>query len=390
MKECFRVVMVAACPYPTTQGTQVYIRGLSRALVEAGHEVHIVTYHFGEDLPPCGAVVHRISGPASYSKLRAGPAWGKPLLDFLLLVELLRVVREVRPDLVHVHNYEAPVAGYIARRLTGIPVLYNSHNFMVDELHTYFEGRVARGLARRLARFLDEQVPRRADSCIAISPEALPLLERLGVPPERLHYIPPGLHADEFPRSLSSEATECTAPRIVYAGNPDRYQDLDLLLRAMLPVREQLPEARLRIVSGADLSEVVTLAREIGVPMEALELVTTSDWPSVCRAIVEARVAALPRVLCRGFPIKLLNYMALGMPVVACAGSAKFLRNGTEGRVVAPEEGAFADALVDLLENPKAASRMGRAARTSVLNEHLWSRRVPAIERAYASMLASP
>lgn len=378
--------MVAACPYPTTQGTQVYLRGLSRALVEAGHEVHLVVYHFGEELEPCGATLHRTPRLPGYSKLRAGPAWGKPLLDALLLAELLRVVRDVEPDLIHAHNYEAPIAAYIARRLSSVPVLYTSHNFMVDELHTYFGSRFSRALARRFARLLDSQLPRRADQCIALSAEAVPVLEELGLPATRIHTIPPGVHPDDFPEE-ESPGRSAAPLRVAYAGNPDNYQDLDLLFGAMKRLREHLPEVRLRLISSADLSSTAERALALGLPRESLELVTTTDWPEVRAALRGAQVAALPRSVCRGFPIKLLNYMGLGMPVVACAGSAKLLRNGTDGLVVPFSEEAFADGLLRLLEDPGAANRMGRSARASVLEKHGWTQRVPDLERVYAAMV---
>ena len=42
------IAMIAPCPFPTHQGTQVLIRHLSTALARAGHDVHLVTYGYGE------------------------------------------------------------------------------------------------------------------------------------------------------------------------------------------------------------------------------------------------------------------------------------------------------------------------------------------------------
>jgi len=386
MSRSLRIVMVAACPYPTTQGTQVYIRGLCRALVDAGHEVHVVTYHFGEEsLPPCGAQIHRIPTLPGYSKLRAGPAWGKPILDLLLLRRLLEVVRKVEPDILHAHNYEAPIAAYIARRLEGVPVVYSSHNLMVDELETYFEGRVARYVARASARFLDRQLPRRADRCITLSREAGPALSELGLDPARIDFIPPGLHPDEFPGPRAEAPTGSL--RVVYAGNPDGYQDLDLLFRAMKQVAKSVPDVRLRIISSAALDSTLTLASQCGLDPALVEPFTCTDWEQVKKLMRECDVAALPRRVCRGFPIKLLNYLALGLPVVACEGSAKLLLEGKTGLVVPPEPSQFAVALCQLLADREEAFRMGLLARSSTLMEQDWRLRVPEFERVYAATL---
>lgn len=372
--------MVAACPYPTTQGTQVFIRGMVRALCRRGHEVHLVAYHFGEDLPGEGEILHRIPPLPGYRKLRAGPAWSKPLLDAMLAARLLQVVRRVRPHLVHAHNYEAPIAAYVVRATTGVPVLYHSHNLMADELHLYVRGRIARAMARGAAGLLDRQIPRRADRCVVISEEAVEAHRALGVDPARIHHLPPALHPEDFDGALPDPA----GPTVVYAGNPDRYQELHVLLAAMRRVAEALPAARLLVISSADLAEVAALAASVGLDPRCLELHTTSDWAQVQRLMRRGAVAALPRGLCRGFPIKLLNYMAVGLPVVACAGSAKVGRHGQTGLVVPDGDvTAFGEALLELLRSPAKSRRMGERARASILQDHCWERRVAELEEVY-------
>jgi glycosyltransferase involved in cell wall biosynthesis len=217
---------------------------------------------------------------------------------------------------------------------------------------------------------------------VVISEEAVQAHETLGVDPSRLDFLPPALHPEDFEAHIPTPA--CSAPTVVYAGNPDRYQELDLLLRAMCRVVRRLPDARLRVVSSAPLDEITQLARAEGLHPRHLDLHTTSRWGEVQALMRQCTVAALPRGLCRGFPIKLLNYMALGLPVVACAGSAKVGRDGETGRIVQDGDAtAFAAALEELLIDPAKARRMGERARASILQEHCWERRVVDLESVY-------
>jgi glycosyltransferase involved in cell wall biosynthesis len=388
MKRAYRIVMVAACPYPTTQGTQVYIRGLCRALVASGHEVHLVTYHFGEDhLAPCGATIHRTAALRGYSKLRSGPGWGKPLLDLLLLQKLRKVIRAVQPDLIHAHNYEAQLVACLARRGAAVPVVYSAHNLMSDELESYFEGPISRRFARAVAGFLDRELPRRADRCVTLCEAAVPALAALGMEPSRIHPILPGLHADEFPAAPRKPSGGVSGLRVVYAGNPDSYQDLQLLFSAMASVCRHLPSARLRLVSSAGLGPTVELAQRCGLDSRFIEPFVEQRWTNVASLVGACDVAALPRRLCRGFPIKLMNYRALGLPVVACAGAAEGVRHGEDGLVVPFDVDAYADALVSLLRDPELAVRMGQTARSETLREHRWERRVLDFERVYSVTL---
>ena len=149
------------------------------------------------------------------------------------------------------------------------------------------------------------------------------------------------------------------------------------------------PRLRLRLVSSATLAPTLALAERCGLDPELIEAHTCSDWERVCALIQECDVAVLPRRVCRGFPIKLLNYMALGLPVVACEGSAKLLRDGEDGLVVPFEPSAFAAAMLELVSDPNRAFRMGARARSATLREQDWRHRVPEFERVYAATLES-
>jgi glycosyltransferase involved in cell wall biosynthesis len=384
-----RIGMVAACPYPTTQGTQVYIRDMVRALVARGHVVHLVVYGHGEDLDPCGAILHRTPSLPGYRRLRSGPDLHKPLLDALLVAPLLRLARAGQLDVIHAHNYEAPLAAYLVRALCGVPVLYNAHNLMADELHRYFSGAVGRSIARRFAGLLDREIPRRADRCLVLSEQAASALVELGVREQDIDFLPPAVHWDQFEGSRANPGREAQRPTVVYAGNPDRYQDLDVLLRAMQRVTRKLPGARLLLVSGAEPREALQMASELGIEPPSIEVLVTNCWSEVRKAMAQAQVAALPRGLCRGFPVKLLNYQALGLPVVACAGSAHGLEDTNSALLVDDgDHGAFAEALLTLLADPERRDRMGRAGRSSVRTKHTWDQRIGQLEMVYQRTIA--
>ena len=124
-------------------------------------------------------------------------------------------------------------------------------------------------------------------------------------------HVAPGLDPAEFVEPVAP-APLPPGPWVVYAGNPDRYQDLDVLVEAM----RRLPEAGLLLVSASALSDW-----EGALPK--LELRVTSSFSEVKRYLAAAAVAALPRTTCTGYPIKLLNYLAMGQVTVAAEGSAQ-------------------------------------------------------------------
>lgn len=339
-----RVAMALAAPFPTSQGSQVYVKGMARGLRAVGVDVHVVCYGDGEGDP--GVPVVRIPHPPGYHRRRSGPDVVKPFLDVALAARL----RTLDVDLVHAHNYEALAAALAS----GKPVVYTNHNLLAKELPTYF--RRGRRVARALGALADRELPRRADAVVAIHAQAGAALRALGC--AHVEVVPPGLEPGEF---------EGVTPRragpgrwVVYAGNLDAYQDLDVLRAAMA----LLPDHRLLVVTSSPCT------------WPGATVVQPRDWAEARDWIAGADVAALPRTLGGGFPIKLLNYLALGVPVVVAAGSAQ----GLPGEVVVPdrEVPAFAAALRGAVTRPDAAA---------FRHAHAWSGAATRIVEIYRATL---
>jgi glycosyltransferase involved in cell wall biosynthesis len=388
-----RVAMVAACPFPSPRGSQVLIRELAQALAERGHRVHLVTYPFGESLTSIhGFSVHRVRAPRQFAR-SADRGWGKALLDLSIVAALYRLVRREHIDVIHAHNYEGPLIAFAVRALTGIPVVYHSHNALSDELEYYFAPGWQRSLARRAGRFLDRQVPRRADYSIALTPELEAFLREHGVSAERIVTIPPAVSPSALVE-LPACAPEAFTGRFVvmYAGNLDGYQDLDVLLDAFMMAQPAIGRALLAVIThdarwgeraGGRLARLVRtgVARVIVAPAFAV----------VRRLLATADVLVSPRSSWSGFPIKLINYMAAGRAIVAAEGSAKGLVSG-ETAVIVPNRDAhaFAAALVRLFCEPGLRQTLGDNARAAARAALTWPRVAAQVEEIYATLCGRP
>jgi len=382
-----RIAMVAACPFPSMRGSQVLIRELAQGLADRGHEVHLVTYPEGESMAAVrGIRVHRARRVRGAAR-REHWGWRRVLLDISLARTLYRIVREARIQVIHAHNYEAPVASFLVRWLTGVPVVYHSHNALSDELAYYCAPGWRRRVAGVVGRMLDRQVPRRADFSIALTDDLESFLRSCGA--TAVAKVPPGSGL-ALAATASDEGGRFAGKFVVmYTGNLDPYQDLEVLWSAFRTLLATVPESLLVVVTheaqwstraGSALTELVDAG--------SAQVIVAPTFAVVRRAMASADVLVSPRQSWSGYPIKLLNYLAAGRAVVAAAGSAKGIVDGRNGLVFANGDAAgLAAALDRLAQNVPLRVRLGEQAQAAIRAAVPGRRDIDQIEAIYAHVV---
>jgi sugar transferase (PEP-CTERM/EpsH1 system associated) len=212
-----------------------------------------------------------------------------------------------------------------------------------------FERRVARAFAENVLCTPIEQEIFRAQI-----PGASSTVLRNGV--DLGHFKPPN--------------TEPEAAHIVFTGVMNYYPNADgciWFVREILPrIRKEFPSARFSIVGAHPSPAVNALASTSGVVVTGF-VKDTRDW------LAKAAVAVAPLRIARGIQNKVLEAMAMGLPLVGTTPATQ----GVEARhereyLVADDAAAFADAVCRLLRDRVRASELGRAARAFVEAHYDW------------------
>jgi glycosyltransferase involved in cell wall biosynthesis len=379
----YRVAMVAACPFPCPRGTPIRVRRMAEALTARGHDVHVVTYHFGQQDEPLPFPVHRTPCLSYYRRLAPGPTLGKlVLMDPMLAGTLRRLLTTRRFDVIHAHHYEGLMVARWARGHTRIPIVYDAHTLLETELPYYPLG-LPRAVKRAIGRVIDRTAPRRSDHVVAVSDTIRDLLIDPGwLPADRVSVVPSGVELDLFQQAPDRVGWHNRAPELVFAGNLAPYQRIDLLIRSFRTVVDARPDARLVLVGSASLAEYDELANQLGVG-EQIRTVP-SDFRGLPAHLAAADIALNPRTACGGMPQKLLNYMAAGKPIVSFAGSGGVLEHGRTAWLVPDEDvHAFGGGVLHLLGQPRLAAELGANARRQVMQEYNWGRVADLVEAVY-------
>ena len=389
-----RIALVAACPFPAPQGSQVFVGQMAESLAARGHCVSLLTYGSGEGQSPAGCEHLRLPRLPGDSRVRSGPSLAKPFLDLAMVGALLKLVKNRHVDIVHAHNYEALAVALVARKFSRFKLLYHSHNLMGDELPTYFRRSFARHLATWAGQLIDRQLPRRADHVIALCDYSARVLEQAGVRSERMTVLAPSVEAQEpaGDREAARRQLGLADGRLViaYCGNLDSYQDIETAIGGLLAYNRSSPvrQAVLLLATHQQGRRVDKLLEQCPESERGLLRV----YP--CRTYVDTRlvVAAadlllLPRPVRSGYPVKLLNYLGSGRPVVSAGCGGKVLVHDKDGLLFADGDSLAMAFCIERLEKESGlAERLAAAARDRFERELTWKNGTPALETVYRRM----
>ena len=382
-----RILVLAACPLPWPRGTPIRATRLTNAFASRGHDVTVATYHLGTDEfdPKAYPIaVHRTPNLRFYRDTRPGPTLTKLLvLDPLLLAKALKLVRSKRFDVIYAHHYESLLIALAIRRVTSIPVIYDAHTLLGSEL-PYYVSKPLRGMARLLGEFLDRCLPRRADYVVAVSTAIADRLRH----DSRLKLISVVNNRVELGHfSRHTWPTHNGQGRtVLFTGNMAAYQGVEAMLDVFARVLDSHRDLRLRIVSNEPLGQYADLARKLGI-FDRIDIVST-DFARLPAEIAGASVAVNPRSEGDGIAQKLVNYMAVGAPIVSFAGTSAGLEDGVNAIVVPNGDIArFADGIRTLLDDVPLAKRLGGNARRQICSAGNWEQAVVEIERSALAYL---
>ncbi len=289
-----------------------------------------------------------------------------------------------------VHSQHAHMPDLLARRRDrGAPTVRTMHTTIAGQR----EGiRIARRLGGRLESSERWQVAlspilrtaersilrRRRDTYIAVSEWMRHELETLGIPPERVRVIHCGGDPERFRPELRQEDRLRSHPdrrTVFYPGRPTLVKGAGVLARALPLVIERFPNAEFVFTGGGaeEFRRLASLSPDLASHVRFLGYLPYDALPKVFAA---ADLTIAPTYY-EDFPIRILESLASGVPVVASkvGGIGEVVVTGKTGTLVPPGDPvALARAIVDLLADADARRRQGLAGRQRIVEEFSWQR----------------
>lgn len=304
--------------------------------------------------------------------------------------QFVRLLRELRPAVVHTRNL-GPLEMSLPAAWAGVPVrIHGEHGW---DTHDPDGSSLKCRLVRRAFRpFVHRYVALSRDI-------ERYLVERVGVPLERIRQVYNGVDTERFRPGRARRADLPGLPfvddhlwLVGCVGRLQPIKDQTLLARAFVRALQIDPSARARmrlvVIGGGALGpQIEAILRDGGAAELAWLAGDRDDVPELLHAL---DVFVLPS-RAEGVSNTLLEAMASGLPVVATAvgGNVELLEDGVTGRLVpSGEVETLARALLADWRDPAAARARGAAARQAAQRRFSLEAMVTAYADLYDGLLS--
>jgi glycosyltransferase involved in cell wall biosynthesis len=316
-----------------------------------------------------------------------------PFYDAESVTSIVRLIRRLRPQILHTHTAKAGAIGRFAALASGAarpPIVV--HTFHGHVLRGYFDP-----VRTAMFRTIERRLARSTTRLVAVSPEVRDDLVALGVAaPERFSVIRLGIPLDERVASSDESRSRLRAlfgvpeERFVvgWIGRMTAIKRVEDVLLAFGELRARGVDATLCLVGdGPDREGIEQRAHELGLARHILSVGYQRDVGPYY-AFVDALLLTSAN---EGTPVVAIEALAARRPVVATrvGGVPDVVDDGVDGLLVpVGDVSGMAEALERLARNPALRARMGEAGSERVVPRYRVERLVDDVDALYRELLA--
>jgi glycosyltransferase involved in cell wall biosynthesis len=378
---------------PTSGGQGVYIKYLSTAIRNLGHQVEVIS---GPPYPELedGVKLHKLPSLDLYNPEHM--FWPKKMRDLIYPINQLEFIsmtlggfpepltfgirvynylRNRRTQYDIIHDNQCLSYGILGLSKMGIPTIATIHHPITVDRDVDIEA--AKSLykkfkVKRWYSFIKMQlrVSRRLRRIITVSEcSKVDISKAFGIPIHKFRVVPNGINTDFF---YPLPQIEREKNHLLVTNSADTpLKGLKYLLHAVDSIRKKR-QIKLTVIGLPKKNGAIEqLVRELGM-RDCVNFTGRIKYEEFARYYAEATMAVIPSVY-EGFGMPAGEAMACGIPVISTTGGALPEVVGDAGILVPPaDKQALEDAILSLLDNQEKCRMLGEAGLMRVKNAFTW------------------
>ena len=367
-----KVLLLAPQPFFINRGTPIDVLLVLRALSERNDmDVDSIVYPEGEDVELPNVTIHRVPVFKHNKGTRPGMSIKKLWIDFFMFFFTWKMVRQNRYDLIHAGE-EAVYIAMLMKLFYRIPYVYDIDSSNAQQLvekfsllkifaplFNFFEGRAIKGaianapVCNALAELCEKNGSKKTVTLHDISQLENPDLPQTG----------------SLTKEIGVEGLV-----LLYCGNLEEYQGVDLLIESFPFVTEKNDTVQLVIIGGVpeDISRYKEKAAKLGVE-KRINFLGPRPFTDLDKYLAEADILVAPRTKGVNTPMKIFPYMHSGKPVLLTKlYTHTQIVTSEEAYLAVAEPKQFAEGILVLAEDKELREKLGKNGKLFVEKEHVY------------------
>ena len=312
-----KILVLAPQPFFQERGTPIAVRHLLEVLGRDGHQLDALVFHEGEDVKVEGCTIHRTRNLSWVRNVPPGFSWKKLVCDLMMLFKAISLNRNNRYDIVHAVE-ESVFIALILKWLHKTPYVYDMDsslpNQLVNKLWFLRPFSPLFRLAERSAvknskgivavcNSLEDTVATYSNSTPVVRVEDISLVD---------------IDQTETDTIKVEDWIDTRGPIVMYVGNLQSYQGIDLLLDSFVHAYHRHEDLQLVVIGGSD-EEIKTYQKKA----EEFEVSDRTHFlgprpvDKLGSYLRQADILVSPRTQGTNTPMKIYSYLESGVPVLA-------------------------------------------------------------------------
>jgi glycosyltransferase involved in cell wall biosynthesis len=396
-----RILSLAPTSFFNDYGCHVRILEEARALQALGHEVTVVTYYKGKDVP--GLRVIRTSPTPWRPSYEVGSSRHKFVFDLLLSIQLFRVLahaalRREQFDVIHGHLHEGALIGGALGRLFRVPVCFDFQGSLTDEMimHHFIKPDTVAHRAFKLVERTANALPQAIVTSTRHAADTLRGSVRAATP---VAAMPDGVNTQACRPDVLDPAARAEARArhglgpddvaVVFLGLLARHQGIQNLIDAAALLKARGDCAHVKwLVMGYPNEHVWRAAAAAAGVGDVMAFTGRVPYEQMPQMLALGDIAVAPKLSLTEGSGKILNYMALALPTVAFDTPAQREILGALG-VYAPlgDTAELAERVRELAGRPQRRAELGEQLRQRARQLFSWERAAVTLMAVYDQIL---
>jgi glycosyltransferase involved in cell wall biosynthesis len=350
-----KILIIAPQPFFSVRGTPLAIKELAGIFTKERNKVDLLTFHLGQDIEMPGLRIIRNKFLKSFIKsIPPGFSFFKLVLDWIIFPKAIFLILKNKYDVVHCVEESAYFIAFF-KWIRPFVFVYDMDSDIPKQLVE--SGKLKNKYLIKCAEFKEKLMIKSADAVVTICPVFTEKIKKIcpGKPCFQIEDVSP---FDDMPEDdiLTDKQV------ILYTGNFEKYQGVEILIEGFNRIKTRFPEAELLIVGGEE-NEITDLKEKY----ECGQIVFAGKKPvsEMQKFLTMADIVVSPRIKGENTPFKLYSYLASGKAILATniVSHTQILKDKENALLVEPDAFGIAEGLDKLLSGADYAQLIGAGAR---------------------------